>query len=336
MSSKYLVSAIGNAIVDILILIDDNFLIENSITKGSMTLIDKVTAEKLSLLQYKKISAGGSACNSVATISALGIKCSFTGKIGKGSFGKIFSNNLSEVNCDFNAQYSNLDNSTSRSFILVSKEDGERTMLTYLGESSELENIHNKQIIDNSEIIYIEGYLWDKENTISILDNIIESAKNNSKITAFTLSDSFCVLRHKESFLKLIKNIDILFANEDEIKILTNITGPILEHYKYDNIFKINPNIKIIVTMSANGSAVITKDNLKHIKTNKISNVTDSTGAGDAFAAGFLLSLSNQLNLEESAKIGNLLASKIIQKIGARFDNEDINEIQKELCQFGI
>jgi sugar/nucleoside kinase (ribokinase family) len=336
MSSKYLVSALGNAIVDILILIDDNFLIENSITKGSMTLIDKVTAEKLSLLEYQKISAGGSACNSVAAISALGTKCSFTGKIGKGQFGKIFSKNLSEINCDFNAQYSDLNNSTSKSFILVSKEDGERTMLTYLGESSELEDIHNQEIINNSEIIYIEGYLWDKENTISILENITEEAKNNRKITAFTLSDSFCVSRHKESFLKLIKNIDILFANEDEIKILTDITGAILEHYKYDNIFKINPNIKIIVTMAANGSAVITKDNLQHIKTSKIDNITDSTGAGDAFAAGFLFSLSNHLNLEESAKIGNLLASKIIQKIGARFNNEDINEIQKELCQFGV
>lgn len=336
MNNKYLVSAFGNAIVDTLILIEDKFLTENSITKGSMTLINQDIADKLSNLEYQKISSGGSACNTVATMSCLGTKCSFIGKVGNDQFGKIFSDNLKQANCDFKSQYSDIENSTSKSFILVSKEDGERTMMTYLGKSSELDNIYNEDITQNSEIIYIEGYLWDKQETIDVLNDIIHNAHINNKKIAFTLSDSFCVLRHKESFLKLIKHIDILFANEDEIKILIDIMDPILEHYKFNNIFEINPNINLIVTMSDQGSAIITKENLQHVKTTPIKNIIDSTGAGDAFAAGFLFALSHNLDFEKSAKIGNIFAGQIIQKIGARFDNEEINKIKQELCQFGI
>lgn len=337
MSKQYLVSSIGNAIVDILIFIDDDFLLQNSLTKGSMTLIDKAMADKLSELAYHSISSGGSVCNSVATISSLGLQCSFTGKIGKDAFGNNFSKDLLSSNCDFNQQYSDLDNSTSKSFILVSKEDGERTMLTYLGKSSEIDDNYNDKIIQSSEMIYIEGYLWDKKETIDTINNLILTAKQQNVKTIFTLSDSFCVLRHKNNFLELIKNIDILFANADEIKILTDIKDIILEQDKLQKIFEINPNLKLVITNSDKGSIIVTKDQFTEISTKNIKNVTDSTGAGDIFAAGFLLGLANNIKLEECCKIGNLLASKIIQKVGARFNKNEIKQIKEELCQqFGI
>ncbi|MFT4717782.1 MAG: sugar/nucleoside kinase (ribokinase family) [Rickettsiales bacterium] len=336
MSKKYLVSALGNAIVDTLILVDDSFLLENSITKGSMTLINKDIADQLSNLEYQKISSGGSTCNTVATISSLGKKCLFIGKVANDKFGKIFNTDLKESNCDFHSQYSNISNSTSKSFILVSKEDGERTMMTYLGDSSKIDQIDDEDILQNSEIIYIEGYLWDKKETINSLSNFIQNASKKKITTAFTLSDSFCVSRHKNDFLNLIKNIDILFANEDEIKILTDNKEDLLNQKKYNNLFNINPNIKLIITISERGSIIVTKNSIKEVKTKPIKNLVDSTGSGDAFASGFLLGLSCDLDLEQSAKLGNLIASKIIKKLGARFDSDEINEIKTELCQFGI
>ena len=336
MNKKYLVSALGNAIVDTLILTDDNFLLENSIAKGSMTLIDQDMANKLSNLEYQKISSGGSVCNTVATISALGEKCSFLGKVGDDKFGQIFTNHLQESNCDFKSQCSDIANSTSKSFILVSKEDGERTMMTYLGKSSEIDHINNNEIIEESKILYIEGYLWDKKETINVLNNIIIDAKKNNISTAFTLSDSFCVSRHKNDFLNLIKNIDVLFANEDEIKILMDIENSVLKQEKLNNIFNINPDVKLIITRSEKGCLIVTQDNLEKIETDIIDNVIDSTGAGDAFAAGFLFAMSKNFDLKKNAKIGNFLASKIIQKIGDRFDDAEIKKIKKELCQFGI
>lgn len=335
MNKKYLVSAIGNAIVDTLILIEDSFLLENSINKGSMTLIDSNIANKLSNLEYQQISSGGSVCNTVATISLLGKPCSFIGKVANDKFGQIFNDNLKKVNCDFHLQYSDIPDSTSKSFILVSKNDGERTMMTYLGESSTIDKIDD-DILQNSEIIYVEGYLWDKKETINSLTNFINNASKKNNLIAFTLSDSFCVSRHKNDFLNLIKDVDILFANEDEIKILSDNDKSLLEIQKFNEIFTLNPNIKLIITRSENGALIATKDGLKEVKTEVINAITDSTGAGDAFASGFLFGISHGLNLEICAKIGNILAAEIIKKLGARFNNDEINKIKTKLCQFGI
>tara|TARA_Y100000389_G_scaffold16275_2_gene14360 strand:+ start:2422 stop:3432 length:1011 start_codon:yes stop_codon:yes gene_type:complete len=336
MNKKYLVSALGNAIVDTLILIEDSFLLENSITKGSMTLIDSNIANKLSNLEYQQISSGGSVCNTVATISLLGKPCSFIGKVANDKFGQIFNDNLKQVNCDFHLQYSDIPDSTSKSFILVSKNDGERTMMTYLGESSTIDKIDDDDILRNSEIIYVEGYLWDKKETINSLTNFINNALKKNNLIAFTLSDSFCVSRHKNDFLNLIKDVDILFANEDEIKILSDNDKSLLEIQKFNEIFTLNPNIKLIITRSENGALIATKDGLKEVKTEVINDITDSTGAGDAFASGFLFGISHGLNLEICAKIGNILAAEIIKKLGARFNNDEINKIKTKLCQFGI
>lgn len=336
MNKKYLVSALGNAIVDTLILIEDSFLLENSINKGSMTLIDSDIANKLSNLEYQQISSGGSVCNTVATISLLGKPCSFIGKVANDKFGQIFNDNLKQVNCDFHLQYSDIPDSTSKSFILVSKNDGERTMMTYLGESSTIDKIDDDDILRNSEIIYVEGYLWDKKETINSLTNFINNASKKNNLIAFTLSDSFCVSRHKNDFLNLIKEVDILFANEDEIKILSDNDKSLLEIQKFNEIFTLNPNIKLIITRSENGALIATKDGLKEVKTEVINDITDSTGAGDAFASGFLFGISHGLNLEICAKIGNILAAEIIKKLGARFNNDEINKIKTKLCQFGI
>lgn len=336
MNKKYLVSALGNAIVDTLILIEDSFLLENSITKGSMTLIDSNIANKLSNLEYQQISSGGSVCNTVATISLLGKPCSFIGKVANDKFGQIFNDSLKQVNCDFHLQYSDIPDSTSKSFILVSKNDGERTMMTYLGESSTIDKIDDDDILRNSEIIYVEGYLWDKKETINSLTNFINNALKKNNLIAFTLSDSFCVSRHKNDFLNLIKDVDILFANEDEIKILSDNDKSLLEIQKFNEIFTLNPNIKLIITRSENGALIATKDGLKEVKTEVINDITDSTGAGDAFASGFLFGISHGLNLEICAKIGNILAAEIIKKLGARFNNDEINKIKTKLCQFGI
>lgn len=311
--------AIGNAIVDVLCKVDDDFLSQNNLVKGSMSLIDENVAEKLSSLPSEKTTSGGSAGNTIAAIAQFGISSAFIGKVANDDFGKKFITEISKTGCKFlNKNFSN--ELTAKSFILVTP-DAQRTMCTFLGCASQIteDDIRNEDFKDVSTL-YLEGYLWDAPETILALKKAIKLAQENNVKIAFSLSDSFCVSRHKSDFLDLINNdLDILFANEDEAKELTP---------NFTEVFAKNDKLIAIITKSEKGCEVFSNSSSIEISAQEVENLTDTTGAGDAFAAGFLLEMSKDSNLEESAKFGNILASKIIQKFGARFEEEEIENLK--------
>ena len=309
---------IGNAIVDILCKIDDEFLVKNSLTKGSMSLIDDLAAQNLSKLKSEKITSGGSCGNTIAALAQLGVPCDFIGKVADDEFGRKYIEEIEKTSAKF-INNNRAKNSSAKSFILVS-EDAQRTMCTFLGCASEIsENDIDDKTFESASILYLEGYLWDAPNTILALKKAINLAKKNNVKIAFSLSDSFCVSRHKKDFLELIKNdLDILFANEAEAGELTN-------NANLDDFFHDYTKLIAAVTRSEDGCMVY--ENGKKVvdmEAEEIEKLVDTTGAGDAFAAGFLYGLADGLNLKKSAHFGNVLAAKIIQKFGARFDKGEI------------
>jgi sugar/nucleoside kinase (ribokinase family) len=323
MKRKYAVTGIGNAIIDILALVEDKFLEENSLEKNAMILIGENESEKLSQLKYEKICSGGSVSNSIATIAGLGLSAALIGKVGADDHGNIFTKELEKISVDFHCKNKSEAGSTARSFVLVSP-DGHRTMCTFLGKASEIASEIDEKIIADSEILYLEGYLWDKEETIFALKNAINLAKKNQTKIAFTLSDSFCVTRHHQEFLNLLPDLDILFSNEFEIKALLQI-----DEIDFDAISKIakENNLILVVTRSENGALIFASGKYYEIPTHKIALAVDTTGAGDCFAAGFLYGLVNNYSLEKSAEIGNLLAGKIITRLGARLSDDEIKQL---------
>jgi sugar/nucleoside kinase (ribokinase family) len=294
-----------------------------------MKLVDSATSQniikKIDLSNVLQI-AGGSACNSMAILSQLKVNSKFIGNVANDEFGLQFSSSIANLGCQF---FNIQDNSqpTAHSIILVSKEDGERTMLTYLGASSKIANLKiNDNFFQDSAYFYIEGYLWDTETSINAIKSSINKAKYSRNKIIFSLSDSFCVDRHRQDFLDLInKDIDILFANQFEITSLLQI-----EEFKTELIAKFCSKFfdKIfIITLAGEGAMVFHENKYFKISSQKIINPVDSTGAGDSFCAGFIYGLIKGFNLEDSAKFGNFIAGKIINKIGARFTNEEIQEL---------
>ncbi len=316
---------IGNAIVDIVSSIDDDFLKENFLIKGSMSLIDEGSAQNLSRLSFQKITCGGSAANTITAMAQLGAICSFIGKVGMDDFGKKFISEIENSGVHFISQDFSSKKS-AQSFILLSP-DAQRTMCTYLGCASEItEDDIKLESFKDCAILYLEGYLWDQPQTISALKKAISLAKKQNCKIAFTLSDLFCVARHKQDFLDLIKNdLDILFANENEIKELLSLKDIEENNFaKLQEFFISNKNLTAVITRSDKGCAVFQVEKLITLAAEKIDRLVDTTGAGDCFAAGFLFGIINNFSLEKSAHIGNFLASKIIQKIGARFEDNEI------------
>lgn len=316
---------IGNAIVDVLCKVDDQFLTENNLIKGSMSLIDEVTAEKLSKLKAEKITSGGSAGNTIAALAQLGSKTAFIGKVGSDEFGANFISEIEKTGTEFISE-SNHAKPSAKSFILITP-DAQRTMCTFLGCASEIsENDIIEKSFENASILYLEGYLWDAPKTISALRKAISCAKKNGAKVAFSLSDAFCVSRHKKDFLNLVlSELDILFANEAEVLELTTQSNFSPENLQ--KFFSQNKNLTAVVTRSEKGCAVFENDNFFELGAEKIEKLTDTTGAGDAFAAGFLSGILSDNNLKKSAQLGNILASKIIQKFGARFEKEELKSI---------
>ncbi len=309
---------IGNAIVDVICKVEDSFLEQKGLIKNSMSLIEHDLVEELSALKIEKITSGGSAGNTAAALAQLGVQTSFIGKVGNDNFGQKFIEELQKTDTDFFSN-KNHQKPTARSFILLTP-DAQRTMCTFLGCASEIEEFDiDEKVFTNAEILYLEGYLWDKPSTILALKKAISFAKKNGVKVAFSLSDSFCVARHKKDFLHLIENeIDILFANEAEALELSQ---------NFSELFLKNKNLICVITKGGNGCEVFANE--KSFKTNaqEIKKLTDTTGAGDIFAAGFLYGIINKFSLEKSAETANLLASKIIQKFGARFENEEIKNL---------
>ena len=313
MSKKIL--GIGNAIVDVFVKVNDDFLLKNNLTKGSMKLIEKQEFDSLkSTIKIEKIEAGGSVANTMAGIAYLGGNPSFIGKINSDEFGKIYKKSLKKINVNFLYSEKKENLPTGASIIFITP-DSERTMCTYLGISSQLskEDI-NEDYIKDYEIIFLEGYLWDKGISEEMFKHVIQLAKKNNIKIAMSLSDIFCVARHREDFFKLLKNdLNILIGNENEINKLIQ-KNSLLDSL---NVLK-NINKLIIITRSENGSVAILDNEITNFESIKVEKVLDLTGAGDLFAAGFLKEYLDKSNIKKCLQTGSRLAAEIIQKIGAR------------------
>ncbi|MCL5073121.1 MAG: adenosine kinase [Actinobacteria bacterium] len=315
LKKKYSVTGIGNAIIDIVANVEDNFIKNHNLDKGSMKIITEDEAHLLNeQIAAVKMISGGSAANTVAGLAMLGHKVAFIGKVKNDALGKAFERELEAIGVTFITRKAKSSISSTARCIVLSTPDAQRTMVTCLGIAGSLgpEDIDEK-IITNSSIIYLEGYLWDKDIAKKAILKAIELARNTGSRVAFGLSDSFCVIRHKDEFLNLINDrIDILFANELEIMAL----------FSTDNLdFAVDKckRLKIlsVVTRSEKGSIIIFGHKAAFVEA-EITKVMDSTGAGDLFAAGFLSGLIKGIDLYSCGKMGSILASEVISHYGAR------------------
>lgn len=317
MAEKFDVLGIGNAIVDILTHIEDDLFNSFEIPKGSMQLVNEVESNTI----YKKLGqciecSGGSAANTIAALASLGSNTSFIGKIKRDQLGAVFKHDIKSLGTKFTTAPAMDGPSTAHCLVLVTP-DAERTMCTYLGACGLLtENDIDEEMVRASNIIYLEGYLWDPEPAKVAFRKAIEIAKDAGNKVAFTLSDSFCVERHRSEFLYLAENsIDVLFANEDEAKILygTNNLDEAVKQAQADCDIA-------AITCSAKGCIVTDKDNIIVVEGTTVPMVKDTTGAGDAFAGGFMHGLSQGKSLAECGALGNLVAGEVITHLGARPD----------------
>jgi len=306
---------IGNAIVDVLAKVDDDFLIKKKLIKGSMKLINKSEFDDLkNNIKIEKTVAGGSVANTMSGIAHLGGTPSFIGKINYDPFGEIYRKSLEDINVKFIYTQKSESLSTGASIIFITP-DSERTMCTYLGISSNLsvKDVEENNIIGH-ELIFLEGYLWDKGISEKMFRHTINIAKKNEIKIAMSLSDIFCVTRHKQDFYNLIKNeLDLLIGNENEINELTNKKSLL------DSINELKKlNKLIIITRSSKGSMAIKNNEIISCDSIKVDNIVDLTGAGDLFAAGFLKEYLEKSEIKKCLKTGAILASKIIKRVGAR------------------
>ena len=306
------VLGIGNAIIDVICKVNENFIIQNNLTKSTMKLFfDENEFKKLlTNLKIEKTVSGGSVANSIVGISQLGSKAGFIGKVADDEFGNKYEEGLKKENVKYFYSKKKEQLPTGTCLILVTP-DSERTMCTYLGTAGKInENDVSSDAVKQSEIIFLEGYLWDEGSPKKAFDKAI---KNANKV-AMSLSDQFCVDRHKSHFLNLVKNkLDITFANEQEIISL-------IEAKNFDDVVNFARQLKklIVVTRGEKGSIAINGEEIVEINAQKNLKIQDLTGAGDLFAAGFLHGHMNNLSIKESLKKGTELSSKIIQQIGAR------------------
>ena len=301
----------GNAIVDVICKVDDNFLAKNKLTKSTMKLVDESEFKKLlSSLKIEETIAGGSVANSIVGLAQLGDNVGFIGKVNEDDLGNKYEEGLKKEKVKYFYSKKKESLSTGTCLILITP-DSERTMCTFLGIAGKInEDDVDVNAIKKSEIIFLEGYLWDKGNP----QKAFEKAINNSNKVAMSLSDQFCVARHKPHFLDLVKNkLDIIFANEQEILSLINTKS-------FDEVISFGKNLGklIIITRGKKGSVAINKNDVFECGVQKNLKIVDLTGAGDLFAAGFLHGYINKLTLKESLQKGTEMSSKIIQRIGAR------------------
>ncbi len=305
---------IGNAIVDVLCKVNDDFLKKNNLVKSTMKLIDEKEFRNLTQdLTVEETISGGSVANSIVGLSQLGNEVGFIGKVNDDNFGKKYDDGLKKekVNYLYDRKKENIPTGTC--LILITP-DSERTMCTFLGIAGKInESDVNENVVKNSMITFLEGYLWDE----GAPKKAFEKAIYNSNKVAMSLSDLFCVERHKINFLELVKNkLDIVFANEQEI--LSLINGKSIK----DAInFSEKLNTNIVITRGANGALAINDKKIFECNAKNNLDIVDLTGAGDLFAAGYLHGIINNLSLNECLIYGTDLSSKVIQQIGARIKN---------------
>jgi sugar/nucleoside kinase (ribokinase family) len=310
------VLAIGNAIVDIIAATDDSFLAQEGLEKGSMRLIDAEEASRLyDHMGPARELSGGSAGNTAAGVAALGGRAGFIGQIADDQLGDIFRHDIRGVGVEFDTPAIDIGVPTARSMVLVTP-DGQRTMNTFLGAAQHLPAgaIDPKQIED-AAILYLEGYLWDPEVPRRAMTQAIEIARAAGRKVAFTLSDSFCVDRHRDGFLRLIESgfIDLLFANEVEIVALTG-AGSLDEA-----LAAVAPKVPLlVVTRSEKGALALQGGERVEAPAEPVDRIVDTTGAGDLFAAGFLAGLARGRPLDHCLRVGAIAAAEVISHYGAR------------------
>ena len=303
---------IGNAIVDVICKVDDNFIIKNNLTKSTMKLFfeEDEFNKLLTTLKIEKTISGGSVANSIVGISQLGAKVGFIGKISNDEFGRKYEDGLKKENVEYFYTKKKEDLPTGTCLILITP-DSERTMCTFLGTAGKInENDVDLNAIRKSEMIFLEGYLWDEGEPKKAFNKAI----TNANMVAMSLSDQFCVDRHKTDFLNLVKNkLDVTFANEQEITSL-------IEAKSFDEVINFSKQLNnlIVITRGDKGAVAVKGKEIFEITAQKNLKIVDLTGAGDLFAAGFLHGYINKLSINECLEKGTKLSSKVIQQIGAR------------------
>jgi len=303
---------IGNAIVDVICKVDDDFITQNSLTKGTMKLIFDENEFKslLSNLKIEKTISGGSVANSIVGLSQLENKVGFIGKVSDDDLGAKYEDGLKNENVEYLYSKKKEEIPTGTCLILVTP-DSERTMCTFLGIAGKIsESDISSDVVNDSEMIFLEGYLWDEGEPKMAFDKAI----NNAKKVAMSLSDQFCVDRHKPHFLELVKNkLDITFANEQEIMSL-------IDAKNFNDVIDFGKALKklLVITRGEKGAISINGNEITEIGIKKNLKILDLTGAGDLFAAGFLHGIINNLTAKESLEKGTEMSSRVIQQIGAR------------------
>ena len=304
---------IGNAIVDVICKVEENFITQNKLTKSTMKLVDENEFKNLlSNLKIEETVSGGSVANSIVGLAQLGNKVGFIGKVSDDDLGNKYEEGLKKEKVQFFYSKKKEAIPTGTCLILITP-DSERTMVTFLGTAGKInENDIDKNAVKNSEILFLEGYLWDEGEP----KKAFEKAINNANKVAMSLSDLFCVERHKPNFLELVKNkLDITFANEQEIMSLIDVK-------KFDDVvnFAKETNKLIVITRGEKGAIVINKNEIEECSAKKNLQIKDLTGAGDLFAGGFLHGLINNKSTKESLETATEMSSKVIQIIGARLN----------------
>jgi sugar/nucleoside kinase (ribokinase family) len=310
------VLTLGNAIVDVIARTDEAFLLAQNVHKGAMQLIDEARAEQLfAAMGPATIVSGGSGANTAAGIASLGVRSGFIGKVRDDETGHHFAHDLRAAGVHYEVAFAADGPATARSFILVTP-DGERTMNTYLGACQNLTpDDVDVETVRGSRFVYLEGYLWDPPAAKEAFRKAVRIAHEAGNRVALTLSDPFCVDRYRDEFLGLMRDgsLDILFANIHELQSLYGTSDPetALAALRQEGILG-------VVTRSADGALVVTRENTHAVPAHPVETVIDTTGAGDLFAAGFLAGLSRELDLVDCARLGGLAAAEIITHIGAR------------------
>lgn len=312
---RFDLTGIGNAIIDVIAPCEDQFLTDFNIEKGSMTLIDQERAQELYTAQESSVmTAGGSAANTMVGFSSFGGKGNYIGLVANDKLGDAFASDTKKLGLNFETPRYEGNLTTAQSFIFVTP-DGERSMNTYLGACGELSEKHiDEQLIAESAITYMEGYLFDKDAAKAAFKKSALIARQNEQQVSLTLSDSFCVNRHRKDFIDLVQqDIDILFANEEELKAL----------YQTDNLEDALEAVRgqcsiAAITRSEKGSIIIRGGETVTIDASPVSRVIDSTGAGDQYAAGFLYGLSTGQSLETCGRYASSAAAEVISHVGPR------------------
>jgi sugar/nucleoside kinase (ribokinase family) len=304
---------IGNAIVDVICKVDDQYLINNQLTKTTMKLVDESEFQKLlSTLKIEQTISGGSVANSIVGLSQLGNDVGFIGKVNDDDLGQKYEEGLTKEKVQYFYNKKKEVLPTGTCLILITP-DAERTMVTFLGISGKINAKDiNEKAVQESEMIFLEGYLWDEGEPKSAFDKAM--SLSNTKV--MSLSDQFCVERHKDNFLDLVKNkLDITFANEQEIKSL-------IDAKNFDEVVTFGKQLGklLIITRGEKGSVAIKNQKIIECQSKSNLKIVDLTGAGDLFAAGFLHGYINKLSIKNSLEKGTEMSSKIIQKVGARLD----------------